>query len=55
MEWDAQLKSGVESNITKVLNLIAQKIEQRLVLEEPALQIGERLSTVQVSSFCILT
>lgn len=48
MEWDAQLKKEMETNVAKVLQFVAQKIEQHLVLDSPTLQMSERLSTAQV-------
>ncbi|VDK72281.1 unnamed protein product [Gongylonema pulchrum] len=47
VEWDAQLKVEMEGNITKVMQLVAQKIEQRLVLDPSILQMGERISSAQ--------
>lgn len=48
MEWDEQLNREMETNVAKVLQLVAQKIEQRLVLDSSTLQMSERLSTNQV-------
>lgn len=48
VEWDAQLSREMDYNVAKVLQLVAQKIEQHLVLDSPTLQMSERLSTVQV-------
>ncbi|VDK87477.1 unnamed protein product [Litomosoides sigmodontis] len=47
VEWDAQLHKEMKSNVAKVLQLVAQKIEQHLVLDSSTLQMSERLSTAQ--------
>ncbi|VDN19246.1 unnamed protein product [Gongylonema pulchrum] len=55
VEWDAQLKVEMEGNITKVMQLVAQKIEQRLVLDPSILQMGERISSAQMQNYAALS
>ncbi|KAM3721486.1 Conserved oligomeric Golgi complex subunit [Dirofilaria immitis] len=55
VEWDAELNKEMETNVTKVIQLIAQKIEQRLVLDPPTLQLSERLSTAQIQNYALVS
>uniref|UniRef100_A0A1I7VMG3 Conserved oligomeric Golgi complex subunit 5 n=1 Tax=Loa loa TaxID=7209 RepID=A0A1I7VMG3_LOALO len=55
VEWDAQLSREMEVNVAKVLQLVAQKIEQHLVLDSPTLQMSERLSTAQVQNYALVS
>ncbi|KAL3997977.1 Golgi transport complex subunit 5 family protein [Acanthocheilonema viteae] len=55
VEWDTQLNREMETNVAKVLQLVAQKIEQHLVLDSSTLQMSERLSTVQVQNYALVS
>ncbi|CAG9533365.1 unnamed protein product [Cercopithifilaria johnstoni] len=55
VEWDDQLSREMKINVAKVLQLIAQKIEQHLVLDSPTLQMSERLSTAQVQNYALVS
>ncbi|VDM91473.1 unnamed protein product [Onchocerca ochengi] len=53
VEWDAQLNKEMEINVAKVIQLIAQKIEQYLILDQSTLQMSERLSSAQVQNYAL--
>ncbi|VDO44245.1 unnamed protein product, partial [Onchocerca flexuosa] len=53
VEWDVQLNKEMEINVAKVIQLIAQKIEQHLVLDQSTLQMSERLSNAQVQNYAL--
>lgn len=48
VNWDSELKSEMEVNIIKSFNIIAQRFEQRLLLDENSLHMGDRVSSAQV-------
>uniref|UniRef100_A0A0R3RUS4 Conserved oligomeric Golgi complex subunit 5 n=1 Tax=Elaeophora elaphi TaxID=1147741 RepID=A0A0R3RUS4_9BILA len=55
VEWDAQLNKEMEINVAKVFQLVAQKIEQHLILDSSTLQMSERLSTAQVQNYALVS
>ncbi|VIO97338.1 Conserved hypothetical protein, putative [Brugia malayi] len=55
VEWDVQLNKEMETNVAKVLQYVAQKIEQHLILDLSTLQMSERLSTAQVQNYALVS
>uniref|UniRef100_A0A1I8EL82 Conserved oligomeric Golgi complex subunit 5 n=1 Tax=Wuchereria bancrofti TaxID=6293 RepID=A0A1I8EL82_WUCBA len=55
VEWDVQLNREMETNVAKVLQYVAQKIEQHLILDLSTLQMSERLSTTQVQNYALVS
>ncbi|VDM47722.1 unnamed protein product [Toxocara canis] len=54
VNWDIDLGNEMELNIGKVMELCAQKVEQMLVLDDAALQVGEHISSVQALNYALL-
>uniref|UniRef100_A0A915BSV5 Conserved oligomeric Golgi complex subunit 5 n=1 Tax=Parascaris univalens TaxID=6257 RepID=A0A915BSV5_PARUN len=54
VNWDTELINEMEVNVCKVMELCAQKIEQMLVLDDSALQVGEHISSVQALNYSLL-
>ncbi|VDN06817.1 unnamed protein product [Thelazia callipaeda] len=53
--WDPKLRKEMEANVGKVLQLVAQKIEQHLSLDSCSLQMGERLSALQIENYTLIS
>lgn len=54
VEWDPDLRREMEVNVSKTIELTAQKIEQRLSLDEKSLHMGERISSVQALNYSLI-